>query len=165
MRALVVALALVAAVAGADENQCRRDALGFDGVSVVGSFASDLGCIWQAYVLDGQKHPLMEAGALLGRKGWSSGDGTARAALAAKFVGGVMLDRGLLLERAPGRFPGKFVPPHATATGDGSVLFVGWRQLPSGMQPGTRYAKIEVYFASDGNIKNVRNLDSVRVAQ
>jgi hypothetical protein len=70
-----------------------------------------------------------------------------------------------LLERAPDGFTGKFVPPHATPSGDGSVLFVGWRRLPTGMQPGTRYAKVEVYFGSDGNIKNVRNVESITMRQ
>ena len=58
-------------------------------------------------------------------------------------------------------FKGKFVAPHATATGDGSVLFVGWRRLPTGMVSGTRYAKVEVFFGSDGNIKNVRIVETV----
>ena len=162
MRALVIACALFAAAAArAEDNRCQREAQGFDGVTVVGGFASDLGCVWQAYLFDGQKHALMDAGVLLSRNGWS--DVTKRAELARKFVGGVLYDPGVLLERAPDGWKAKFVAPHATPAGDGSVLFIGWRRLPSGMQPGTRYAKVEIYFGSDGNIKNVRNVESVQM--
>lgn len=168
MRRLAVAVVALLTIAGAapstaraDAPRCERAADGFDGVTVVGSFASDLGCVWQAYILDGQKHALMDAGVLLGRRGWS--DTGKRVELARSFVHGVLLDRGTLLERAPDGFTGKFVAPHATAAGDGSVLFAGWRRLPAGMKPGTRYARVEIYFASDGNIKNVRNVEMVTV--
>jgi len=165
----VAAVALAAAIlcgaspsaARADSPKCERAADGFEGVTVIGSFANDLGCVWQAYIFDGQKHALMDAGVLLGRRGWS--DTGQRVGLARSFVRGVLLDRGVLLERAPDGFTGKFVAPHATAAGDGSVLFAGWRRLPAGMRPGTRYARVEIYFASDGNIKNVRNVEMVTV--
>lgn len=162
MRALVLAIVVAASLpARADAPRCERAADEFEGVTVVGSFASDLGCVWQAYLLDGQKHALMDAGVLLGRRGWS--DGGRRAELARSFVRGVLLDRGALLDRAPDGFRGTFVAPHATTTGDGSVLFVGWKRLPAGMVPGTRYAKVEVFFGSDGNIKNVRIVETVTV--
>ena len=155
VRAVAIALVLAAAAfaARADEHACERTGEGFDGVTVVGGFASDLGCIWQAYLFQGKKHALMDAGALLAHDGWVGADGATRAALAKKFVGGVMLDRGVLLERAPDGFTGKFVPPHGTPNGDGTVLVVGWRRLPAGMQPGTRYTQLEVFFGSDGNIR------------
>ena len=162
MRAVVLAIVVALSLpARADDHKCERAADGFAGVTVVGAFANDLGCVWQAYLLEGQKHALMDAGVLLGRSGW--GDPGRRPELVGRFVRGVLYERGVLVDRVPDGFRGKFVAPHATAAGDGSVTFVGWRRMPPGMMPGTRYSRIEVFFASDGNIKNVRNVETVTV--
>ena len=155
--ALALAFALVGCKPAAPANQCDRAADGFPGVRVLGAFNEDLGCVWQSYELDGKKHPLFDAGLVLAREGWATADGSARAALAQRYVAGVILEPGALVDAPPPALADKIAPPSASAAPDGGVQFVGWRRLPEVVRKGVRYARIEATFRADGNLSGVRN--------
>ena len=159
MRALVaasaLAVALGAAAAGADEHKCERDAAGFAGVKIVGAFANDRGCAWQSYVLAGKPHALLDAGVLLAREGWATADAAGRAALAQRYVVGVMLS-GVDAATAENDLGTDYTPPAAKAGADGMITVTAWNRLPPGMRPVRRYALHEVRFAPDGNVKSAR---------
>jgi hypothetical protein len=158
--ALVATLALAAGckrtAAPPPAHVCERAADGFAGVRVSGAWNEDLGCVWQTYTLDGKRHMLFDAGVLLAREGWANADADARAALAQRYVAGVMLEAGTLVETPPPELADKLAPPSVSAAPDGGVQLVAWRHLPALLGRGTRYGRLEATFRADGNLRSSR---------
>jgi hypothetical protein len=128
--------------AGGDDH-CTHGLDGFPGVTLIGHFANDFGCMTEGYKVDGVVVAKREnASKALAKAGWS--DLKKREALALAWASRALDERPLISDP----------PPTSKLQKDGSVVVEGFRRPRVGMRPpsaGTRDEHLRVTFSSSGD--------------